>query len=126
MPTMWRVAASKRGREALLRRPAHTVSAGFRVELGRNTVLDASVRRVGERSDRDFSGFPAEAVTLPAYTVMDLSASVPLVTPQGRRPGASLSLRFENLLDADYQEVRGFPSPGRAVYVGGSLTLGKR
>ena len=112
--------------EALLRRPAHSLSAGARVVLGSSATLDATIRRVGERSDRDFSAFPAEAVTLPAYSVVDLGASVPLFTPRGGRPGATLSLRLENLFDTDYEEVQGFPSPGRGVYVGGALTLGGR
>ena len=81
------------------------------------------MRRTGERSDRDFSAWPANPVTLPAYTLVDLAASFELGSGAGR-PNMRLTVRMENLLDESYHEVWGFAAPGRAVYVGGSVAVG--
>ena len=109
--------------EPLLRRPGHTIGASAFVRIASGIGLDATVRRTGERSDRDFSAWPANPVTLPAYTLVDLAASFEPGSGAGR-PGMRLTLRVENLLDESYHEVWGFAAPGRAVYVGGSLAVG--
>ena len=109
--------------EPLLRRPRHIIGASAFAQVASGIGLDASVRRTGERSDRDFSAWPANPVTLSAYTLVDLAASFELGSGAGR-PGMRLTVRMENLLDQAYHEVWGFAAPGRAVYVGGSLALG--
>ena len=108
---------------ALLRRPKHTLAATAFYRVSSRVGLDLGLRRVGEREDRDFSTFPAEPVTLPAYTVLDLAASFDLAGDSGR-PGFTLTLRAENLLDSAYEEVWGFAAPGRGLYVGGRVVLG--
>lgn len=109
--------------QPLLRRPKHTVGASAFVQVARGIGLDASVRRTGQRSDRDFSAFPADPVTLPAHLLLDLAASFE-VRPAPDGPAMTLTLRAENLLDESYQEVWGFAAPGRAIYVGGSVGVG--
>ena len=108
---------------ALLRRPKHTMAASAFYPVSARVDLDVSLRRVGEREDRDFSSFPAEPVSLPAYTVLDLSASFDLAGGGGR-PGFTLTVRAENLLGSAYEEVWGFAAPGRGLYVGGRVVLG--
>ena len=92
--------------------------------VGARAVIDSGVRWVGDREDRDFSNWPAAPVRLPGYTVVDLGATFPLVAAQPGRPGITLLLRGENLLDRSYQEAYGFPAPGRGLYVGARVTLG--
>ncbi len=109
----------------LLRRP-HAVlggSVGYRVD-GRAT-LRASVRQIGEREDRDFSTFPATPVILQAYTLLSAGGEFALLNGAA---GASLALtlRADNLLAAEYQEVFGFAAPGRQLYVGARVGLGGR
>ena len=70
-----------------------------------------------------FATYPATPVTLPAYTVVDLSADFEVVRARAARPGFTLTVRAENLLAEDYQEVWGFAAPGRG-YVGGRVVLG--
>ena len=108
---------------ALLRRPRHTVAATASLRISPRVGVDASARRVGEREDRDFSSFPATAVILPAYTVLDLAANFD-VAAGGERPGLTLTVRAENMLGAAYEEVWGFAAPGRALYVGARVSLG--
>ena len=109
----------------LLRRPKHTAAATAFVQVASAVGLDVSARRTGEREDRDFSTYPAIPVKLPAYTVVDLSASFEVAGSGSGRPGLTLTVRAENLFDAVYEEVWGFRAPGRGLYVGGSVALGR-
>ncbi len=112
--------------EALIRRPDDQVRVAASWAPEGPVAVDAAVRYVGARSDRDFSAFPAEPVTLASYAVVDLGAQLRVSEARGRRPGLTLSVRAENLLDEAYQEVFGFDAPGRGVTVGGRLSFGGR
>lgn len=112
--------------EALIRRPEDQVRVGASWAAAGPVALDAAVRYVGSRSDRDFSAFPAEPVVLEAHTLVEAGAEVRVREARGRRPGLTLSIRAENLFDEGYQEVFGFDAPGRGVTVGGRLTFGGR
>jgi len=109
---------------ALLRRPETQFAAAVSYAVFSGISLNLSARRVGEREDRDFTAFPAAAVTLDAYTVVDFGAEVRLIEPADGRPGFTLTFRGENLFDEEYQEVFRFGAPGRGLYVGGRMTLG--
>ena len=109
--------------EPLLRRPTHAASATTAIRVTEAVGLEVSVRRVGDRSDRDFSTYPATPVTLPAYTVLDLSTEVEITERRGAMPGFALTARAENMLGAEYQEAWGFSAPRRGLYVGGRVTL---
>ncbi len=108
----------------LLRRPKHSAAATATIQPASSVQLEVSARRTGEREDRDFSSYPATPVALPGYTVVDLATSFEAMSGGGGRPALTLTLRAENLLDADYQEVWGFPAPGRGLYIGGSVSWG--
>jgi hypothetical protein len=74
--------------------------------------------RVGERADSDFVGL---GLTRNApYTRLDARLRVLVVS------ALEAFLSGENLLDARYQDVLGYPSLGRAVRGGLRLTLGGR
>ena len=109
---------------ALLRRPETQFAASVAYAVSPETSLNLSVRRVGEREDRDFTGFPAAVVTLDAYAVVDVGAEICLIAPADGRPGFTVTFRAENLFDEGYQEIFGFGAPGRGLYVGGRMTLG--
>ena len=51
-------------------------------------------------------------MTLDAFTLIGLNAAYDV------DDHFTLTLRGDNLLDEEYQEVFGFASPGRAVYAG--------
>jgi vitamin B12 transporter len=107
----------------LLRRPAYTahVHAAYDAGWGGGWL---DITTVGRRDDRDFSSFPAERITLPHYTTVDVGLDLPLLEDTGGRPGVTLTIRGENLLDARYEEVVGFPAPGRGLYLGALLGFG--
>jgi len=111
--------------EALLRRPATTIALRVGASLSRVDIrADLSV--VGDRSDRDFATFPATPIQLPSYQLLAFGGEWRIVEPGEGRPGFSLQIRAENLLDEEYQEVFGFRAPGRGLYIGGRVGVGGR
>ncbi len=109
--------------QRLLRRPEHAFAATASMTVRERLTLDLSLRRVGSRDDRNFASWPATPVELSAYSVVDLGANLRLFGG-GSRPAVALTFRADNLLDAHYEEVWGFPAPGRGIYVGGRVTAG--
>jgi len=92
----------------LLRRPTRTldVGAGYRA---RGNALDLRALRVGAREDVYYppNFAPAERVSLPPYTRIDLSGEARLV-PLRQGGGVALTLRVENLFDRRYTDAAGF------------------
>jgi outer membrane cobalamin receptor len=75
----------------------------------------ALARYVGERDDCDFGGFPAAPVVLESYTTVDLAAELDVVRAS---PGATLTVRGENLFGADVRDAFNFPARGETLWVG--------
>ncbi|MDQ3998471.1 MAG: TonB-dependent receptor [Gemmatimonadota bacterium] len=101
----------------LLRRPTHSASAALTYDDGRRS-LSLRVHRVGDRDDRDYSGFLPVPVRLDWYTRVDVAGELRLTEPRAGTPGATLSLRVDNVEDRAYQTVYGFAAPGRAILGG--------
>lgn len=110
--------------EQLLRRPRHRGSLHAAAGFGR-IEMSARVRHVGERHDRDFETFPATPAVLPDYRLVSLGGAWRVTGPDVGGPSATVELRVENILDESYQELLGFPGPGRGIYVGASIGLGR-
>jgi vitamin B12 transporter len=72
---------------------------------------------VGERDDLDFSTFPATRVELGDYLLVNLAASFD-ITKNFQVYG-----RIENLLDENYEEVKGYGTPGVSVFGGLKLSF---
>jgi vitamin B12 transporter len=101
---------------ALLRRPKHQGSLSVRVGSGRVSG-GATWMRVGERTDSDFLGLGLD--TNPAYSRLDARLRA--------RVGARLEAFVigENVTDAQYQEVLGYPALGRSVRAGLKVRTGR-
>jgi len=98
-----------------IRRPDFIASATATWNATDALNLTASIDHNGSQLDTDFGTF--SNVTLDAFTLVGARASYDLTD------FATLSIRGENLLDEDYQEVFGFASPGRAIYGGLNLSF---
>ena len=96
----------------LVRRPRHQGSILLDWTPSHKVDLALGLRQVGEREDLDFTVFPANRVTLDAYTLVRLAA--------GWRVADDIRVtgRIENLFDAAYEEVLDFGTAGRAAFVG--------
>lgn len=106
--------------QRLLRRPASSggVTATW---LVRGVTLGATATYVGERDDRDDRNFPSVRVTLPSYTTVDLSLDAPIRRAGRGLPGLDLTVRAENVFDADYDQAMGYPGRGRTLFGGARL-----
>lgn len=106
----WTDAWSRTDGTRLLRVPGWSANVVLRRELGPDRALSVLASYVGERDDLDFSTFPATRVTLPGYVTVGLRYEVAV-------SDALLTLGVDNLLDARYETLRGYPAPGRTVFV---------
>ena len=97
------------GREEI-RRPEFTTSLSGSWQATDRLLLSAFLDHTGSQLDTDFATF--SDVKLDSFTLLGARAALNV------GPYATLSLRGENLLDDDYQEIVGFASPGRAVFAG--------
>jgi len=95
--------------QPLLRRPKHQGSLWARLGSERWS-LSASLLAVGERADSDFLGIGIDEN--PGYTRLDLRGRVRVTR------GVELMLAADNLTDARYQEVLGYPALGRSLRAG--------
>lgn len=97
--------------ERLVRRPKQTASLA--ITYGRSFNVGAIISYVGKRDDLFYDEtFTAQRVGLPAYTKVDATLRSPSFS------GVRGMLKIENVLDEEYQEIRGFPARGRVVFVG--------
>lgn len=102
----------------LLRRPRHLANFWTRFAAGWGRArLD--LRYKGRRDDRQFfPDYTSRRVTLEGYWRLDLTITVPLAEWSGQAQALDLVFRGRNLLNRNYTEVAGFPSPGRGLYGG--------
>lgn len=101
----------------LLRRPTHAAGAALSYARAATSVTVAA-DRLGDRDDIDYARDDAwPRVRLPARTRVDASATLALL---GRPAAAGLvaTIRVENLVNARYEDVRGFPAPRRTILIG--------
>ncbi len=101
--------------QPLLRRPALAARLAARYGWDRGSVRVAA-DHTGERDDVDYgAAFPYPRVTLGPVTTLELSAEHTWAT-LGQE--ITLLARVDNLLDAEYQQIAGFPGPGRTARLG--------
>ena len=91
--------------ERLLRRARENFTLGVSRRIGADEIA-VDLLYAGDRED---FGFPQ--VTMPAYWLANLSASVAV------NERWTLLARMENLLDQDYELARGFNTMGRSLFV---------
>lgn len=106
----------------LLRRPEHQGSFSAQVSFPRWSA-GATLVRVGKRADSDFVGLGLADDRLfsnPYYTRLDARLRVRVAGPVEAFAVA------ENLFDARYQDVLGYPALGRAMRGGLRLRVGGR
>ena len=65
--------------------------------------LTVGVRYVGSRADLDYATYPAQRVTLPAYTTVGAGAAFTLLRVADRQ--TTLTVRVDNLFDVAYEEI---------------------
>ncbi len=113
-------------KEELPRRPRYAWYLNANYRWNQRLTLNLDVNIVGSvRSDFDAIS-PHGRFLLgrnPGYKKVDLAASYALVDQWRFLKSLRLLGRIENLLDAEYQEVKGFPAPGFNFLIGIRATL---
>ncbi len=93
-----------------VRRPEFLASATATWTPTEQLSFTLSADHTGSQIDTDFATF--SRVELPAFTLVGLNAQWNV------NDIVTFSLRGDNLLDEDYQEVVGYKSQGRGIYAG--------
>jgi vitamin B12 transporter len=96
----------------LLRRANHKFgfNANYRFLAGGN--INFGLTHIGKRADTDYSSYPYARVQLDDYILANLAASYTF------NKTFEIFGRIDNLFDRDYEEVRGYGTPGAAAYGG--------
>lgn len=105
--------------DALLRRPRHSGSVDATWSRPRGSAF-AQLQVRGEALDAEPAFGPTGGLFAnPGHTVVNLGGSW--------RPVKAVEVfaRALNLFDRDYEEVLGFPAPGRTAYVGARFAVGR-
>ncbi|MEW6338444.1 MAG: TonB-dependent receptor [Acidobacteriota bacterium] len=105
----WLEAADGKG-ESLLRRARWSGSAVWSGALPLGVSGEASLVFVGARDDLDPVSF--SRVRQESFVTASAALERPIFD------WLAVRLRLDNLLDRSYEEVRGYPAPGRRVFVG--------
>ena len=100
---------------SLLRRPSDKFSASFLHPFLKKANIRLSLIYIGEREDLDFSTWPAARVTLSAYTLLNAVFSYNLTH------NAQAFLRLDNILNEEYEMIKGYGAPGFSAYGGINL-----
>jgi len=108
---------------SLLRRPGSSTGLAVDWQPGLSGRYVLSVDRTGSRDDVDFRPFPAVRVSLPAYTLVGLSADFPLAAAFRGNWATNIGVTAvgQNLLDEHYESIVGFAGRGRTLLVGARL-----
>lgn len=97
--------------EQLARRPTHLMTARASGTILPSLETGLSLRYTGARADVD-PAFPYPAVQMPSYTLLNADASY------GLGQGYKAFGRLDNVLDRKYEEVAGYGTAGRSLYLG--------
>ena len=101
----------------LVRRPRNKFGIDVTYRFLERGNVNLGVVYVGDRDDNDYSTWPATRVELDNYTLVDLAASYD-ITDNFR-----VFARMENILDEEYEQVKGYGTRGFSTFGGMKLTF---
>jgi vitamin B12 transporter len=100
--------------EELLRRPKDKLTAGLDLDMGK-LFLNVNLNHTSRRMDMDYSAFPAERTALKAFTLLNSTVSFALASR------IKIFLRMDNILNIQYELVKGYGAPGLTIFAGLSI-----
>lgn len=96
----------------LLRRPKHKFAARANCDFSRKAHLTLSLIHMGKSEDMDWSGWISRRVVMPSYTLLNASFAYDMLHK------VQIFLKSENLLDEEYETVKGYGTAGFSLYGG--------
>ncbi|MFW6140620.1 MAG: TonB-dependent receptor plug domain-containing protein [Acidobacteriota bacterium] len=111
----WCRAVDDTTEQVLLRRPEHKASLKIYYDGLEKTHMTFSLLYTGERQDNFYKNGQTTRTALADYTLVNASISFDLFNY------AQLFLKFDNILNTEYELIKGYASPGFSVYGGVKL-----
>ncbi len=106
------VAKDKNTGEALLRRPKDKFTAGVNFCFYNKGHLFLSLTHLGPRDDKEWVDWISTRVRMAPFTLLNATVSYDI------HPSIQLYLRLDNIMDTDYELIKGYGTPGFSVYGG--------
>ncbi len=103
-------------KQDLLRKPKNKLSLDINYDFFKKGNINLGIIYVGKRKDMDPTTF-TRRVKLDGYTVVNLATSFKL------NDNLQIFGRIENLFDKDYEEVKGYGTPGISIFGGLKLNF---
>jgi len=103
--------------EDLLRRPKNRLSLSMDYTFAQKAVIHLSLNYTGKRDDIFFSGWTSARVIMDQYTLVNAAFSYSIIKD------LAVFIRLDNLLDTEYEIIKGYGTPGFSVYGGIKLDL---
>jgi vitamin B12 transporter len=101
----------------LPRRPRDKFSADVHARFSKHLDTTLSLLYVGKRTDTNYSAYPYQDVRLAGYTLLGGAVSTSI------NPALDLYVRLDNILNARYEMVWGYGTPGFTINIGFRLAL---
>lgn len=113
-----RLDARDRTHEAPLpRRPKDTLALNIQMAFAKKWDAGLNAIYTGLRSDRDYASWPVRDVTLAGYALLGANLAF------NPTPGLQIFARFDNILNARYEMVYGYGTPGLTAIGGLRLSI---
>ncbi|MBM4278222.1 MAG: TonB-dependent receptor, partial [Deltaproteobacteria bacterium] len=107
----------KRTKKDLLRRPKNKFGLDINYHFFDKGNVNLGVIYVGKRDDMDWSVWPARRVELDGYALVNLAASYNITN------NFQLFGRIDNLFNKEYEEAKGWGTPGLSLFGGIKLSF---
>ena len=101
----------------LLRRPKNKLALIINYAPFDKLNLNAEAIYYGERDDKNYNTFPTSRIILSDYTLLNLAMKYNFYD------FLNVNLRFENILDKEYEDIFGYGTAGFSVYAGIGIDL---
>ena len=105
-------AKDKKTDSFLLRRPRNKFSASMDFSFKKKANITLTILHIGEREDMAWIGWTSTRMTMDAFTLLNGTVSYNLI------PGFEIYMRLDNILDSEYELVKGYGTLGFAIYGG--------
>ncbi len=99
----------------LLRRPRQKFSANLNYSFQAKGNINLTFIHIGKQDDMDFSTWLR--ITLPSYSLLNAAVSFNFT------PNLQIFSRLDNILDKEYEVIKGYGTPGFSVYGGVNFTF---
>ena len=111
------VAKDQNSGEALLRRPKDKFTANVNFRFFAKGRFILSLIHLGARDDQEWIDWISTRVQMDPFTLLNAVGSYDI------RPNIQLFLRLDNILDHQYELIKGYGTPGLSAYGGFKIQL---